>query len=144
MHTLFSQDPSHVPMYGLQNRYLMLKSILEQQGILNAEEYLTPLDQLTPPQPDPAQEIQQQMAIKQLELQERQIAVAEMKAQTDAQLAAAKIEMDATEAEASHALQSDNQNLKEAQFEHKVRIDEGELGILKRTGDVRGIASPTG
>ena len=114
MHTLFSQDPSLAPMYGLQNKYLMLKSILEQEGILNAEEYLTPLDQLPPPQPDPAQEMQQQMAIKQLELEERQIAVAEMKAQTDAQLAAAKIEMDATEAPASHALQSDNQDLKEA------------------------------
>ena len=52
MHTLFSQDPSLAPMYGLQNKYLMLKSILEQQGILNAEEYLTRLDQLPPPQPD--------------------------------------------------------------------------------------------
>ncbi len=88
--------------------------------------------------------MQQQLAIKQLELQERQIAVAEMKAQTDAQQAAAEIEMDATKAEASHALQSDNQDLKEAQFEHKVRIDESELAILKRTDDVRGIASPTG
>ena len=144
MHTLFSQDPSLAPMYGLQNKYLMLKSILEQQGILNAEEYLTPLDQLPPPQPDPAQEMQQQMAIKQLELEERQIAVAEFKALTDTQLAAAKIEMDATEAQASHALQSDNQDLKEAQFEHKVHIDEGELSILKRTDGVRGIASPAG
>ena len=114
MHTLFNQDPSLAPMYGLQNKYLMLKSILEQQGILNAEEYLTPLDQLPPPQPDPAQEMQQQMAIKQLQLEERQIAVAEFKALTDTQLAAAKIEMDATKAEASHALQSDNQDLKEA------------------------------
>ena len=114
MHTLFSQDPSLAPMHGLQNKYLMLKSILEQQGILNAEEYLTPLDQLPPPQPDPAQEMQQQMAIKQLELEERQIAAAEFKALTDTQLAAAKIEIDATEAQASHALQSDNQALKEA------------------------------
>ena len=80
MHTLFSQDPSLAPMYGLQNKYLMLKSILEQQGIVNAEECLTPLDQLPPPQPDPAQELQQQMAIKQLELGERQIAVAKIKA----------------------------------------------------------------
>ena len=144
MHTLFSQDPSVAPMYGPQNKYQLLKSILEQQGILNVEEYLTPPDQLPPPQPDPAAEMQMQMQAKQLELQERQIAVAEMKAQTDAQLAAAKIEMDQTRAEASHALQSDNQDLKEAQFEHKVRIDEGELAILRRTEDVRGIASPTG
>jgi len=144
MHTLFSQDPSLAPMYNVQNRYEMLKSILEQQGILNVEDYLTPPERIPPPQPDPAMEMQMQMQAKQLELQERQIAIAELKAQTEAQLAAAKIELEATKAEASHALQSDNQDLKEAQFEHKVRIDEGELAILKRTDDVRGIASPTG
>ena len=51
----------------------------------------------------------------------------------------------AEKAAASHALQSDNQDLREAQFDHKVRIDEGELEVLRRsTTDVRGIASPTG
>ena len=145
LHGMFSQDPAIQPMYGLENRYAMLKSILEQQGILNVEEYLTPPEQLQPPQPDPAAEMQAQMAQKQMELQERQIAVAEMKAQTDAQLAAAKIEQDREKAAASHALQSDNMDLKEAQFDHKKRIDEGELEILKRnTTEVRGIASPTG
>jgi hypothetical protein len=89
--------------------------------------------------------MQAQMAQKQMELQERQIAVAEMKAQTDAQLAAAKIELDREKSAASHALQSDNMDLKEAQFEFKKRIDEGELEILKRNStEVRGIASPTG
>jgi len=48
-------------------------------------------------------------------------------------------------AQASHALQSDNQDLKEAQLVHKIRIDEAELDVLqKQTTDVRGIASPTG
>ena len=85
------------------------------------------------------------MVMKQLEIQERQVAVAEMKAQTDAQLAAAKIEIDRMKAQASHALQSDGMDLKEAQFQHKVRIDEGELEVLRQeTTDVRGIASPTG
>ena len=83
--------------------------------------------------------------MKQREIQERQVAVAEMKAQTDAQLAAAKIEIDRMKAQASHALQSDNQDLKEAQLSHKMRIDEAELEVLqKQTTDVRGIASPTG
>ena len=59
--------------------------------------------------------------------------------------AQAKIETDQVKAQASHALQSDNQDLKEAQFEHKVLIDRGELEILrKQSTDVRGIASPTG
>ena len=42
LHQLFSQDPALAPMYGLKNRHAMLKKILEQQGILNADEYLTP------------------------------------------------------------------------------------------------------
>jgi hypothetical protein len=145
IHQLFSQDPALAPMYGLKNRHAMLKKILEQQGILNVDEYLTPPEQIPPPQPDPVQQMQAQMAAKQLELQERQTGVAEMRAQTDAAVAQAKINLDAEKAAASHALQSDNQDLKEAQFDHKVKIDEGELEVLRRsTTDVRGIASPTG
>ncbi|MDC2981504.1 hypothetical protein OA007_02225 [SAR116 cluster bacterium] len=145
IHQLFTQDPAVGPMYGLPQRHAMLKKILEQQGILNVDEYLVPPEQIPPPQPDPVQQMQTQMAAKQLELQERQTGVAEMRAQTDAAVAQAKINLDAEKAAASHALQSDNQDLREAQFDHKVRIDEGELEVLRRsTTDVRGIASPTG
>ena len=141
IHQLFSQDPALAPMYGLKQRHAMLKKILEQQGILNVDEYLTPPDQIPPPQPDPVQQMQAQMAAKQLELQERQTGVAEMRAQTDAAVAQAKISLDAEKAAASHALQSDNQDLREAQFDHKVKIDEGELEVLRRSNRprVRGI-----
>ena len=145
VHALFSQDPTIAPLYGLENKFRMLKSVLEQQGILNVEDYLTPPEQLPPPQPDPAAEMQQQMAMKQLELQERQTAVAEQRLQLDMMEAQAKIETDQMKAQASHALQSDNQDLREAQFQHKVEIDRAELEVLRRnTTDVRGIASPTG
>ena len=144
LHQLFSQDPSIQPMYSLENRHALLKKVLEQQGILNVDEYLTPPQMIPPPQPDQMQIMQTEMAAKQLELQERQTAIAEMRAQTDAAQAQAKISLDAEKAAASHALQSDNQDLREAQFAHKQRIDEAELEVLQRTDDVRGIASPTG
>lgn len=145
IHALLTQDPSLQPIYGIQNRYAMLKSILEQQGVLNVDEYLTNPETLPPPQPDPAQQMQMQMAQKQLELQERQTAVAEAKAQTDAQVSVEKVQMDAAKAQAQHALQSDKLDLQEEQFAHKQKIDEGELEILKQNStDVRGIASPTG
>ena len=85
-----------------------------------------------------------QMQQKQLELQERQIALAEARLEHEKNIDAAKLETEQGKVQAQHALQSDNQDLKEAQFQHKVRIDEGELDILRRTDDVRGIASPTG
>jgi hypothetical protein len=117
LHSLFSQDPAIQPMYGLNNRFAMLKKILEQQGILNVEEFLTPPEQIPPPQPDPAQEMQAQMAMKQMELQERQTAVAEMNASTRRTLdKQQRLSWIARRLQASHALQSDNMDLKEAQF----------------------------
>jgi len=144
VHTLFSQDPSLQPMYGLENRYAMMKKMLEQQGILNVDEYLTRPEELQPPQPDPAQQMAMQMQVKQMELQERQTAVAEQKAMADAQQAAAKIDLEAAKAQSQFALQEDQQDLREAEFAHKKKIDEGELEILKVTDDRRGIVSPTG
>lgn len=144
LHQLMTTDAGLQPLYGLENRYNMMKTILQQQNIVNVDEYITRPDQLPPPQPDPVQEQQQQMAAKQMELQERQTVVAETKAQTDASLAAAKIDIDAAKAQSQFALQSDNQDLKEQQFAHKKNIDESELEILKNTEDLRGIASPTG
>ena len=144
LHTLMTQDPSLQPLYGIQNRYNMMKQILEQQGILNVNEYLTSPEQLPPQQPDQSAQMQMQLAAKQMELQERQTAVAEQKVATQAQQSAAKMELDAVKAQSQFALQSDQQDLREAEFEHKVKVDEGELELLKTTEDRRGIVSPTG
>lgn len=144
VHQLFSQDPALQPFYTPENRYKLMKAVLEKQDIMNVDDYITRPDQLPPPQPDPAAEMQQQMAMKQMEINERQTAVAELKAQHDAQIAQMKLELEQIKAQASHALQSDSMDLKEAQFAHKKFIDEGELEILKTTEDKRGIVSPTG
>ena len=144
MHQMFSQDPILAPMYQPQNAYTLVKDTMEKAGILNVSDYLTSPDQLPPPQPDPAQEMQMQIAQKQIELQERQTAVAEAKAQVDAQVSQMKLQLEQMKAEAQHALQSDNQDLKEQQFKFKQFIDSNELEILRTADDLRGIASPTG
>ena len=144
LHNLMSTDPALQPLYSLENRYNMLKKVLEQQGILNVDEYLTRPDMLPPPQPDPMAQLQQQMAVKQMEIQERQTNIAEQKAMTQAQQAEAKMTLDREKAEAQFALQSDQQDLREDEFAHKQLIDEGELELLRRTKDTRGIISPTG
>lgn len=144
MHQLLSSDPTIGPMYGPENKHRMLSYVMEKSGIANANDFITHPSQLPPPQPDPAQQAQMQMAQKQIELQERQTAVAELKAQMDAQIAQMKIELEALKAQRSFAIQSDNMDLKEAQLEHKRHVDNAELEIAKRADDVRAIASPTG
>ena len=144
LHTLMVGDPNLSAMYTPQNQYKLMSHVMENNGIKNVNDYLTPPDQLPEQQPDPAQEMQQQAAMKQLELQERQTAVAEMKAQMDAQIAQMKLQLEQMKAERNFAIQSDSMDLKEAQLEHKQYVDGEELEIAKTADDVRAIASPTG
>ena len=144
LHTLMVGDPNLSAMYTPQNQYKLMSHVMENNGIKNVNDYLTPPDQLPEQQPDPAQEMQQQAAMKQLELQERQTALAEMKAQMDAQIAQMKLQLEQMKAERNFAIQSDSMDLKEAQLEHKQYVDGEELEIAKTADDVRAIASPTG
>jgi len=93
-HQMMSQDPQMAPMYQAQNKYNVIRTILDKSGIKNTNDFITPPDQIPPPQPDP-------MAMKQMELQERQVASQEasvqaqvMKVQTTAEMQAMKIELD--------------------------------------------------
>ena len=144
LHQLMSQDPVLSQMYQMPNQHKLMTQYMEQNGIKNVSDYLTPPDQVPPPAPDPAQEMAMQAQQKQLELQERQTAVAEMKAEFDAQIAQMKIELDRMKAQQGFAIQSDGMDLKEQQQVHKEFVDKAELEIAKKADDVRAIASPTG
>ena len=144
LHGLMSQDPTLSTMYTPENQYNLMTHVMEQNGIKNVKDYLTPPQEQPPEQPDPMQEMAMQMQQKQLELQERQTAVAEMKAQMDAQIAQMKLQLEQMKAQQGFAIQSDNMDLKEAQLEHKQFVDKAELEIARNADDVRAIASPTG
>lgn len=144
LHTLMSQDPTLAKMYQAPNQYKLMAHVMEQNGIKNVNDYLTDPQQLPPEQPDPGQQMAMQMQQKQLEIQERQTQLAEMKAQMDAQVAQMKLQLDQMKAQQQFAIQSDNQDLKEAQLEHKQMVDKAELEIARTADDVRAIASPTG
>ena len=142
LHQLMSQDPGVQGLYTAQNRYQMMKSILEKNGIKNTADFITNPADLPPPQPDPQQQMQAQMQAKAMELQERQTAVAEQKVIVNAEETAANIEMQRDKAEFDAALKSDQQDLRERQQEHKEEVNRKELEIAQQAEDVRAIASP--
>lgn len=144
LHTMMGQDPVLSTMYTPENQYKLMSHVMEQNGIKNVKDYLTPPTELPEKGPDPAQEMAMQMQQKQMELQERQTQVAEMKAQMDAQIAQMKLQLEQMKAQQGFAIQSDSMDLKEAQLEHKQFVDKAELEIAKTADDVRAIASPTG
>ncbi len=144
MHQHFANDPTLSKMYQPQNQYQLMAKVMELSGIKDVASYLTNPEQMPPEQPDPAQQLEMQMAQKQIELQERQTAVAEMKAKLDAQVQQMKLALEKAKTENQHAIQSDNMDLKEEQLAHKKRIDEAELALAAQAEEITAIASPNG
>lgn len=91
-HQMMSQDPQMAPMYNMQNKYNVIRTILDKNGVKNTNDFITPPEQIPPPQPDP-------MALKQMELQERQVAAQEAVAQAQAMKAEATAQMNAMKAD---------------------------------------------
>lgn len=144
MHTMFSQDPKLAKMYGPDNQYELMKKVMELTGIKDVSTFLTNPQNLPPEQPDPGQQLQLEMAKKQLEIQERQTALAEMKAQVDAQISQMKVELEKAKADNQFQIQSENMDLKEAQLRHKKTIDTAELVLAQQADEITAIASPNG
>lgn len=129
LHQMFTQDPGLQPMYTPQNRYALVTDMLEKSGIMNAAEYLTPPDQIQPPQPSAKEQMDMQVTQKTLELQERNTAIAEQKAMLEAQIKQAELQLDALKVQNDQAIKSDSVDLKEEQFKHKQRIDNERLSL---------------
>jgi len=82
LHTLFSQDPTVLPMYDLQKRRNLIVKYLNQKGCKNVDDYLLKPEEVQPPPPDPKIELEK----KALELEDRKLNIAEMTAQNKAQM----------------------------------------------------------
>lgn len=143
-HQMMSQDPQMAGMYSAENKYNVLRTILDKNGVKNVNDYLTPPDQIPPPQPDP-------MAMKQMELQERQVAVQEMaaqasmlKAQSSAQFDQLKAEMDRMKIELDRYKAERDLDRKEFDSTSRAAIAAEELAIVKSTPpeETRAIVSP--
>ena len=142
LHSMITADPNLSKMYQAPNQYALASKIMELTGIKEVSAYLTNPENLPPEQPDPAEEMQMQMAQKQLEIQERQTVLAETKAQVDAQIDQMKLELEKAKAENTHAIASDNLDLKEEQLRHKKLVAAAELILAQNADEITAIASP--
>ena len=144
IHQMLSADPTTAPMYQPQNKFAMLKTIMEKAGIKNVSEFLS-IPQ--PPQPDP-------MMLKQVELEERKVAAQEIvsqasaqKVQFNAELEQMRIEMDRMRLEMERMVKEREQDRKEFEVTSRVAVAVEELQMAKEQqaqdpAQARAIISP--
>lgn len=144
LHAMLSQDPGIQPFYTPQNRYAMVRNALLNMGIKDVDTYLTPPEQVQPPQPSEAEQMQMQITMKQLELEERKVALQEQEAQTRAQIEAEKLEIDRARAEVDLATRYSTEERKDFDSETRADIAYKELEMAKATpaGERTAVVSP--
>jgi hypothetical protein len=91
-HQAFSQDPKMARMYTEANAYALQTKVLEKLGIKDAQLFLTDPKTLPAPQPDP-------IKMKELDLEERKVAVQEAVAKSSAQKVQGNIEIEQVQAQ---------------------------------------------
>ncbi|MGL5014162.1 MAG: portal protein [Bacteroidales bacterium] len=64
--TMFNQVPQMTAMFQQQNAYNAGVQMLEAMGIFDVDNFVTPLDQIPPPEPSPMEQLQMQMAQEQI------------------------------------------------------------------------------
>ena len=144
LYQLFASDPALVERFGPEQREAMADEVAERLGISGASRFLIPLEDMPEPKPNPAEELQMQAQMKELELRERQQALAERKQMAAEQEMANNHALAVMELQAKIASDTDDQDLAERQQDHKETVDNAEITMLKSTEDKRGIVSPTG
>jgi len=147
MHQLLSQDQSVGPMYGPVNKFNVLRTAFEKAGVKNVMDFLTPPQQIPPPQPDP-------MMLKQVELEERKVATLEKQAETTAtkvqvnsELEQMRLEMQRMKMELDAILRQREDDRKEFDTTARYAIATEELAMAKEQmatdpANARAIISP--
>lgn len=143
-HALMSQDPTLQPLYNPKNKYNLLKTVLEKGGVPNVSDFLTDPATLPPPQPSPQEVMAMQQAQKQMELQERQVEVAEAKTRIQGQVEQMALQLQDMKQKLENMAKQRDLDIKEFDVMHKAQIAEREIDAAERTPpeDQRAIFSP--
>lgn len=112
VHQMLSADPTMQELYQPNNRFAMVKAILEKGGIKNVAEFLTSPEQVPPKQPDP-------MLLKQIELEERKIAAQEAVSMASAKKVEYNAELERMRIEMDQMRMAFDQMVKERELERK-------------------------
>lgn len=138
--TMLTSVPQMQQFLQPTNAYFAAAQFMESMGIYDVENFLTPLDKIPPPQPDPAQEMQMAMLqeqVKALQVQNQKILADvqndRMKSDFEQMKAADDIDLRRQESLSKQDKMSDDMSLEE----RKLMLAEREVAVKERLADLK-------
>ncbi|MDO5647369.1 hypothetical protein [Paracoccus sp. (in: a-proteobacteria)] len=135
---MFSQDPMLAPQYTYDRRYQVIRRGLEQIGVEDLETFLTPPEEVQPPEPDPMQELQMEMLKTQIEYAKAQATAMTAKAETDRM----KAETDRMRIQSDTATRRFDSDTKRQKVENDFWVDQEELRLAEAADTQKAFYNP--
>jgi len=130
-HAMMSQDPANQPLYGPPQRRRVLSEILKLQDRKDVDNYLTPLAEIPPPQPDP-------MMVAQVEIEKMKAQAAMVNAQAamqkvelHAQIEQMKLEFAKMRETVALLLKGRDLDRKDAETDSRIEIAQREMELAE-------------
>jgi hypothetical protein len=137
-----AKDPSIGPMFTAQNRYEMIRDAMKLKSLTGAPRYITPPDQVQPPQPDP-------LAVKELEIKDKSASAQMIVAQAKAAEVNVKPQLEMTKAQQKSqdtlmkALDSDRTNdRQDLETASRVNVAQREMSLAETVEKQQAFIAP--
>jgi hypothetical protein len=144
MDQMLAADPRLAGMYTNEQRYNTIRRAMEAQGIKDVSNFLVHPSKVPPPQPDPMMELQVQQMQQQLQAEQMRLQLEREKFEFEKQKFQAQQQLKTSQAQANHALKSDQLDLDEAEFKHKQTVDREEIALAATADEVKATAALNG
>ncbi len=141
---MMGEDPGMGPLYTVQERYNVVSRYLEAKGEKNPSAYVKPPQQVQKPQPDPIKmgELQVMQTKAETERMKTEIELTKLKLQHQTELD--KHATQIAKLQSQHALATDQQDLAEREFAHRVEVDTAEIALQHSAQQQTAIVAPKG
>jgi hypothetical protein len=148
MAAFITQNPAFAPMFQMPNAYKLASDVMKLRGMPAINDYLTPPNQVPPPQPDPL--ALQQMQNETMKAQAALITAqsTQGKVQANAQIDQAKVGLEQNKAAVDAMIKQRDAERKDLDVNNKVDVAQREMDLAERTAATEikqtNIVSPNG
>jgi hypothetical protein len=139
---MISADPGLADIYPLEKRYNTITRALQASGIKDVSTFLLNPKEIQPKGPDPMQQLQIQMAMKELEIREREVVVREETLKVTQQAKDFDLRMKQMKIVGDLANEDREQNRADIELGHDMEMADKELAAAQAAEDKRAILSP--
>jgi hypothetical protein len=142
MDMMLAGDPTLKDLYPLEKRFNTISRALQASGIRDVATFLVNPADIKDNGPDPMQKMQIQMAMKELEIRERAVAVQETKLKIDAEKYRVDLGLKTTKVQSDVANDQRQENRADIELQHNIVMDHKEMSMAEKAQDKRAIFSP--